>query len=57
MLCRVDFSILEACALLGYYAAYTGNSLRPFQNNSSVLPPRIKNPWRIGFLDPWRWEQ
>jgi hypothetical protein len=42
MLSRMDFSIFEACALLGYYAAYTGNSLPPFQNNLSVLSPRIK---------------
>jgi len=42
MLGRMDFSIFEACDFLGYYEAYTGNSLPPFQNNLSVLSPRIK---------------
>jgi hypothetical protein len=32
----------EICALLGYYAAYDGNSLPMFLNNLSVLSSRNK---------------
>ena len=32
----------EICALLGYYAAYTGNSLQTFRNNLSFPPSRVK---------------
>ena len=52
MLGRMDFSKFEACALLGYYAAYTGNSLPPFQNNLSVLSPRMKKSMKNGVSWP-----
>jgi len=32
----------EICALLGYYAAYSGNSLLMFQDNLSVLSKKVK---------------
>jgi hypothetical protein len=33
----------EMCALLGYYAAYGGNTLPTFQDNLSVPSSRVKN--------------
>jgi hypothetical protein len=48
----MDFSKFEACALLGYYAAYTGNSSPPFQNNLPVLSPRMKKSMKNGFSWP-----
>jgi hypothetical protein len=38
-LCDVD----EICALLGYYAASSGNPLPTFRNNVSVPSSRVKN--------------
>jgi len=35
------------CALLGYYAWCSGNSLTTFQDNLSVPPSRVKTPRRI----------
>jgi len=43
--CEVD----EICALLGYYADYSCNSLPTFRDNLSV--PSV----RVMILDPWRW--
>jgi len=48
----------EHCALLGYCAASSGNSLPTFRDNlpvpsSSAKNPRKKNPSWI--LDPWKW--
>jgi hypothetical protein len=37
-LCDVD----DACALLGYWAAWSGNSLRTFRDNLSVTSLRLK---------------
>ena len=34
----------EPCALLGYYAACSGNSLPTFRDNLSVPSSRVKNP-------------
>jgi hypothetical protein len=44
----------EICALLPYYAAYSGNYLETFRDNLSVLPSRAKDSKNI--LDPWRWD-
>jgi len=33
----------ENCALLGYYAASSGDSLPTFRDNLSVPPSRVKN--------------
>jgi hypothetical protein len=37
--CEVD----ENCALLGYYAAYSGNALPTFRDNLSVPSSRVNN--------------
>jgi len=36
------------CVLLGYYAAYNGNSLPKLRNNLQVESSRIKNPLMMG---------
>ena len=41
--------VFENCALLGYYAASSGNFLPTFRDNISIAPSRIKNP-SFGFL-------
>jgi len=46
----------DNCALLGYYAACSGNSLPTFRDNLSVPNSMVKNP-RRRILDPWRWDQ
>jgi hypothetical protein len=38
----------ETCPLLGYYAAYSGNSLTLFWDNLSVSSSRAKNMGQIG---------
>jgi hypothetical protein len=44
---EVDYN----CALLGYYAASSGNSLPTFRGNLSVPSPLVKKPkW---FRNPW----
>jgi len=35
------------CAILSYYAAYSGNSLPMFQDNLLVLSWRVKNSWLL----------
>jgi len=64
---RVDFTCPEAgrstvrtyeeiCALLGYYAAYSGKSLPTFRDNISVPSSGVKNSRRSRlqeFLDFW----
>ena len=35
--------IFESCALLGHYAASSGNSLQTFRDNLSVPTSRVKN--------------
>ena len=40
--------VAENCALLGYYAASSGNFLPTFQDNLSVPSSKVKNPF--GFL-------
>jgi len=43
MLQKLQISILfEACAPLGYYTAYGGNSLLKFRDNLSVPSSRVK---------------
>ena len=44
---------IQSCALLGYYAAGSGNSSRIFRNNPSVPSSRIKMSWsfKMGPLD------
>jgi len=37
----------ENCNLLGYYAVYSGNSLRKLRDNLSVPSSKVKNPRRI----------
>jgi len=37
----------EDCALLGYYAASTGNFLSAFRDNLSVPSSNVKNPRRL----------
>jgi hypothetical protein len=37
-------NILENCALVGYYAASSGNSLPTFRDNVSVPSSKFKNP-------------
>jgi hypothetical protein len=46
--CKLRWSTysLENCALLGYYAASSGNSLTNFRDNLSVPSSRVKNPRR-----------
>jgi len=41
----------EICALLGHYAAYSGNLLPPFQDSLSVPTSWVKYPKRR-ILDP-----
>ena len=40
----------EMCALLGNYAAYSGNSLLTFRDNLSVTSSRVQKSW-IGCLE------
>ena len=43
ILCEVPTKpMYEICALLGYYAAYIGNSLPTFRDNLSFPPSRVK---------------
>ena len=47
----------EICALLGYYAAYSDNSLPTFRDKLSVPSSRVKKSKKktgflFGFLDP-----
>jgi len=55
---RIHFHLIcldfENCALLGYYAASSGNFLPTFQDNLSVPYSRVKNIFRGLFeiLDP-----
>jgi len=45
----IRHAVEEIRALQGYYAAYSGNSLRKFQDNRTFLSLRVK---KFGFLDP-----
>jgi hypothetical protein len=52
----------EIWALLGHYAASSGNSLQTFRNKLSIPFSRIKKSKEnflgfLGFCDPWRWDQ
>jgi len=38
--------VVETRALLGYYAAHSGNSLRTIRDNLSVQSSKVKNPGR-----------
>ena len=40
----------QNCAVLGYYTAYSGNSLPNFRDNLSLL---VKNPKKGFYLDSW----
>jgi hypothetical protein len=44
----------EICAVLGYYAASTGNSLPTFRDKVSILSSRVKKSksFLLGLLDP-----
>ena len=47
----------DTCALLGYYAAYSGNSLSTFRDNLSVSSSRVRKSMKktvflLGYLDP-----
>jgi hypothetical protein len=41
----------EICALLGYYAVSSGNSLPTFRDNVSVSSSRVKKSKKLLFLD------
>jgi hypothetical protein len=49
----------ENCALLGIWAASSGNFLPTFRDNLSVPSSRIKNPSFLDswILDPWIWDR
>jgi len=49
MISGFSHHIDEICPLLGYYAAYSGNSLTLFRDNLSVPSSRVKNMGWIGF--------
>ena len=42
------FQILDICAILGYYSAYSGNSLPTFRDNLSVPSPLISWSLKTG---------
>jgi len=44
VLCYLKGFVSKDCALLGYYAAISGNSLQTFRENLSVPSLRFKNP-------------
>jgi len=44
--CVISDEVDERCALLGYHAASTCNSLPTFRDNISVASSRMKNPKR-----------
>jgi hypothetical protein len=48
---RID--VVEICALLGYYAAWNGDSIPTFQDilsisSSSIKKPKKKGPLKVG---------
>ena len=45
----------EICAVLGYYVAYSGNSLPTFRDNVSVPSSRVKES-KNGFLTIEYWD-
>jgi hypothetical protein len=52
--CQIGSSLIsitrnQICAVLGYYAASSGNSLPTFRDNLSVLSSRVKKSF-LGFL-------
>jgi hypothetical protein len=47
---KVD-SINEICALLGYYAAFDGNSVPKFRDNPSVPSSRVKKSKKPGIAN------
>jgi hypothetical protein len=49
MISGFSHKVDEIGPLLGYYAAYSGNSLPTFWDNLSVLSSSVKNMGRIGF--------
>jgi len=51
---RIRHAAEEIHAILGYYATYSGNSLRNFRDKLSFSFSRVK---KFGFLDPLRWER
>ena len=44
LISRFRREVDENCAPLGYYAAYSGNSLPTFRDNLSAPSSRVKNP-------------
>jgi hypothetical protein len=44
--------VLDICAVLGYYATYSGNSLPTFWDILSVPSSRVRKSKTIGLLDP-----
>jgi hypothetical protein len=46
---RIRHAVEEIRTFLGYYAAYSGNSLRRFRDTFSFPFSRVK---KFGFLDP-----
>jgi len=55
MISGFQHEVYEISTLMGYYAAYHGNSLPTFQDKLSFSSLQAKNPRRKplrGFLDP-----
>jgi hypothetical protein len=55
-----DWFTIDICALLGCYAASSGNPSPMFRDNVSVPSSRVKKSNEccfIGLLDPWRWDR
>ena len=46
----------KICAVLGYYAAYSGNYLPTFRGNLSVPSSRV-NKLNIWIFDSWKWDR
>jgi len=46
----------KICAVVGYYAAYSGNSLPTFRDNLSVPSSRV-NKLKIWIFYSWRWDR
>jgi hypothetical protein len=46
----LKFDLCEICALLGYYAVLSGNSVTTFQDNISVPSSRVKKSEKKAFF-------
>jgi len=49
MISGFNHKVEEIFPLLGYYAAYSGNSLTLFRDDLSVPSSRVKNMGQLGF--------